>query len=148
MATAGFPDLPRQGLLQSHGFQVARYISLEHLVEESQEDYYAILAECSQGWQEDKNEIVPWWNYFLSVLRHAYKEFKRQVESAEARPAKSNLVRQTVLAQVEQFTLGDLAAQLPSASPQLIKKVLVEIKKQDRIRLVGRGRGARWEITP
>lgn len=135
-------------LLQSHGFQVARYVSLERLVEQSKEEYYGVLAECSQGWHEGKNAVVPWWNYFLSVLRLAYKEFERQVESTEARPAKSDLVRQTVLAQVEQFTLGDLAAQLPSASTQLIKKILAELKKQGKIRLVGRGRGARWEIIP
>lgn len=135
-------------LLQEHGFQVARYISLERFVEESKENYYGVLAECSQGWHEGKNEIVPWWNYFLSVLRSAYKEFERQMESTEARPAKSDLVRQTVLAQVEQFTLGDLAAQLPAASPQLIKKVLAELKKRGKVHLVGRGRGARWEVIP
>ncbi len=133
-------------LLQSHGFQVGRYISLERLVEKSKDDYYGVLAACSQGWQEGQNEIVPWWNYFLSVLRLAYKEFERQVVSVQARPAKTDLVRQTILAQVEQFTLGDLAAQLPAASPQLIKKVLAELKKQGKIRLDGRGRGARWEI--
>ena len=135
-------------LLQSHGFQVARYVSLERLVEQSKEDYYGVLAECSQGWHEGKNKLLPWWNYFLSMLRLAYKEFERQVESTEARPAKSDLVKQAVLAQVEQFTLGDLAAQLPSASTQLIKKILAELKKQGKIRLVGRGRGARWEILP
>jgi Fic family protein len=135
-------------LLQAHGFQVARYVSLERWVEQSKEDYYGVLAECSRGWHEGKNDLVPWWNYFSSVLRRAYMEFERQVESMEARPAKSDLVRQTVLAQVEQFTLGDLAAQLPSASPQLIKKILAELKKQDKIRLVGRGRGARWEVIP
>lgn len=135
-------------LLQAHGFQVARYVSLERLVEQSREDYYGVLAECSQGWHEGKNDLNPWWNYFLSVLRLAYKEFERHVESTEARPAKSDLVRQTVLAQVEQFTLGDLAAQLPSASTQLIKKILTELKKQGKIRLVGRGRGARWAIIP
>lgn len=135
-------------LLQSNGFQVARYVSLERLVEQSKEEYYGVLAECSQGWHEGKNEILPWWNYFLSMLRLAYKEFERQVESTEARPAKSDMVKQTVLAQVEQFTLGDLAAQLPSASTQLIKKILTELKKQGKIRLVGRGRGARWEIIP
>jgi Fic family protein len=134
-------------LLQAHGFQVARYISLERLVEESKEDYYSVLAECSRGWPEGKNEITLWWNYFLGLLRQAYKELERQVESVEARPAKSDLVRQSVLGQVEQFTLGDLAAQLPAVSPQLIKKVFAEMKKQDRIRLVGRGRGARWEIV-
>lgn len=135
-------------LLQAHSFQVARYVSLERLVEQSKEDYYSVLAECSQGWHEGKNELMPWLNYFLSMLRRAYKEFERQMESTKARPAKSDLVRQTVLAQVEKFTLGDLAVQLPSTSTQLIKKILSELKNQGKIRLVGRGRGARWEIIP
>jgi Fic family protein len=133
-------------LLQAHGFQVIRYISLERIVEESKEDYYRILKLCSQGWHEGKSEILPWWNYFLSTLRRAYKEFESQVESVEARPAKSDLVRRTVLGQVEPFTLADMAAQLPSASPQLIKKVLAEMKNAGQVRLAGRGRGARWEI--
>jgi predicted HTH transcriptional regulator len=120
---------------------------LERLIEVSKDEYYDVLAGCSQGWHDGNNEIVPWWNYFLSVLHRAYKEFEQQVESTEARPAKSDLIRQTVLAQVEQFTLGDLAAQLPAASPQLIKKVLSELKKQGKIRLIGRGRGARWEVV-
>jgi Fic family protein len=134
-------------LLQSHGFQVARYISLERLIEESKEEYYRVLKLCSQGWHEGKNEIIPWWNYFLSVLRGAYKEFEHQVESVEPRPAKSDLVRRTVLGQVEPFTLADMAAQLPAASPQLIKKVLAEMKIAGQARLVGRGRGARWHVV-
>ena len=52
-----------------------------------------------------------------------------------------------MLAQVEQFTLGDLAAQVPVAGPQLIKKVLAEMKQQGTVRLVGRGRGARREVV-
>ena len=131
-------------LLQSHGFLVGRYISLERLVEESKEDYYRILKQCSQGWHDGSNELVPWWNYFLSVLRRAYKEFEEQIELIEARPAKTELVRKVVLEQVEPFTLADLTAQLRVASPQLIKKVLAEMKKAGKVRLVGRGRGARW----
>ena len=134
-------------LLQSHGFQVARYISLERLVEESKDQYYRALAECSQGWHEGRNAVVPWWNYFLDVLRRAYDELDLQMGSVEARPAKGDLVRQTILTQVEQFTLGDLAAQVPVASPQLIKKVLAEMKQQGKVRLLGRGRGARWEVV-
>ncbi len=133
-------------LLQTHGFQVARYISLERLIEERKEEYYSVLARCSQGWHEGKNEIIPWWNYFLSVLRFAYKEFENRVESAEPHPAKSDLVRQRALEQVEQFTLADLSAQVPAASPQLIKKVLAEMKRGGKIRLIGKGRGARWEV--
>jgi len=53
---------------------------------------------------------------------------------------------QTVLAQVEKFTLADMMAQLPAASSQLIKKVLAEMKTAGKVRLMGRGRGARWEL--
>jgi Fic family protein len=133
-------------LLQSHGFEVARYISLERLVEESKEEYYRVLQLCSERWHEGKNEIVPWWNYYLGLLRNAYQEFQRQVESVAARPAKSDLVRQTVLAQVDRFTLAEVAALFPAVSPQLVKKVLAEMKKTGKVRLVGRGRGAWWVV--
>jgi Fic family protein len=133
-------------LLDSCGFRVSRYISLERLIEDSKEEYYRVLKLCSQGWHEGQSEILPWWNYFLSMLRRAYKEFERQIESLEARPAKTDLVRQIVLGQAEPFTLAEMAAQSPAASPQLIKKVLAELKTAKRVRLMGRGRGARWEV--
>jgi Fic family protein len=134
-------------LLESQGFRVARYVSLERLIEDSKVEYYRVLKLCSRGWHEGKNEIVPWWNYFLGTLRAAYKEFQRQIESVGSRPAKSDLVRQTALAQLERFTLADMAAQLPVASSQLIKKVMAEMKRAGQIRLAGRGRGARWEVV-
>ena len=133
-------------LLESHDFQVARYVSLERLVEEEKDEYYRVLKLCSAGWHEGANEIIPWWNYFLGLIRRAYQELERQVASLDARPAKSGLVRQTVLAQVGQFTLADLAAQLPAVSPQLIKKVLSELKQAGRVGLTGRGRGALWGV--
>ncbi len=134
-------------LLKTHGFEVVRYISLERLVEERKDEYYSILGACSDGWHHGTNEILPWWNYFLGVLRSAYREFERQVETTGARPAKSELVRKAVLEQLGQFTLAELAQQAPAASPQLIKKVLAELKREGRIRLTGRGRGASWELT-
>jgi hypothetical protein len=115
-------------------------------VERSTEEYYRVLGECSRGWQEGKNEILPWWNYFLAFIRAAYRELATQVESASVSPVKSDLVKRAVLAQVEEFTLAGLAAELPTASRQLIKKVLAGLKKEGKIRLEGRGRGARWLI--
>jgi Fic family protein len=134
-------------LLKTHGFEVVRYVSLERLVEERKDEYYDILHSCSQGWHDGKNEIVPWWNYFLGVLRSGYREFERHVESAGARSAKSELVQRVVLEQAGLFTLGDLTLQLPAASPQLIKKVLALLKAAGLVRLHGKGRGANWEVT-
>jgi hypothetical protein len=48
---------------------------------------------------------------------------------------------------VEEFTLADLSTQLPTASRQLIKKVLAELKKRNKVRLAGKGRSARWLVT-
>jgi Fic family protein len=134
-------------ILHLNGFQVARYISLERLIEESKEEYYRVLKPCSLGWHENKNEILPSWNYFLGLIRNAYKEFEDQVELVEARPAKGDLVRQTILTQVEEFTLSDLSSQLPAASSQLIKKILAQMQQNAEVRLTGRGRGARWKLV-
>ena len=134
-------------LLQQHGFHVGGYVSLERIVEDSKEDYYRVLGECSRGWHEGTNPIVPWWNYFLGFVRRAYQEFGSQVESAGKGAVKGELVRDTVLGQVGPFTLGDIVGQLPSVSEQLIRKVLGEMKKAGNLRLIGRGRGARWEVA-
>jgi Fic family protein len=134
-------------LLKANGFEVVRYVSLERLVEERKDEYYAILGACSQGWHDGKNEIVPWWNYFLGVLRSGCLEFERQVEAPGIRPAKSDLVRRVVTGQAGRFTLADLVVQLPVASPQLIRKVLAQMKREGSVALTGRGRGAFWEIA-
>lgn len=134
-------------LLKECRFEVVRYVSLERLVEERKDEYYDVLQTCSVGWHEGKNEIVPWWNFFLAILRAGYREFESQVESSSARPAKSELVRRAVMEQVGRFTLADLSLQSPAASPQLIKKVLAELKREGKVRLSGKGRGAAWEVT-
>ncbi|MCW5980863.1 MAG: Fic family protein [Bryobacteraceae bacterium] len=134
-------------LLKSQGFEVVRYVSLERLVEERKDEYYGVLNTCSDGWHETGNEIAPWWNFFLAVLRSGYREFERQVVSSSPRPAKGDLARRMILDQVGQFTLGDLALQFPAASRQLIKKVLAKLKHEGKVRLSGKGRGTVWEVT-
>lgn len=121
-------------------------ISLERLIEEQKEKYDDVLGRCSQGWHEGENDILPWLNYFLRILRQAYREFEEMIISTEKYSAKSDYVRQLICSQVEQFTLTDLARQLPSVSSQLIKKILAELKSKGIINLRGRGRGARWQV--
>jgi Fic family protein len=132
-------------LLQEHGFLVGRFLSMERLIEESKADYYDILETCSNGWHESKNELLPWWNYFLSILHRAYQEFSERVENAEGM-GKAELVRQTITRQIGPFTLADVHAECPSVSSQLIKKVLSELKNSGEVKLAGHGRGAKWTL--
>jgi len=135
-------------LLEQSGFLVCRYVSAERLIEESKEEYYDVLARCSKRWHDGANQIVPWWNYFLSIVRRAYGECARKVEAMAGPRAKSDLVRQVVQSQIGEFALAELKAQLPSVSEQLIRKVLSDLKKTGGVKLTGRGRGARWRNLP
>lgn len=134
-------------LLEQHGFSLCRYVSLERLIEESKGEYYSILERCSRGWHEGANELIPWLNYLLGVIRRGYEELARQVESAAEDIGKSELIRQTVMRQPGAFTLADIQATCTSASGQLIKKVLAQLKSDGKVSLAGRGRGARWRVV-
>jgi Fic family protein len=132
-------------LLEENGFAVARYISLERLVEENKDSYYRSLHDSSLGWHESTYDVLPWWNYFLFIVNHAYREFAQAVESREAGPGKTEIVREVINGTEGKFALSEIRAQLPSVSEQLIKKVLQQMKAEGLVRLSGHGRGAVWE---
>lgn len=54
-----------------HGFEVGRYISHERIVEQTNEDYYEVLKSSSTGWHEGEHDVMPWFNYLLSLWRRA-----------------------------------------------------------------------------
>lgn len=63
--------------LYQHGFEVGRYVSLERLIEESRAEYYDMLHRSSDGWHEGRHDLIPWLNYFLTILKRAYRELDR-----------------------------------------------------------------------
>ncbi len=132
-------------LLVQENIHVGRYISLEKIVEERKEEYYQVLEQCSIGWHSGENEILPWWNFFLSMLRKAYGELANKVEHNAIAP-KSDMVRRIILDQIGPFQLSEIAVQIPGASLQLVKKVLSAMKKEGTLNTTGRGRGAVWEV--
>jgi len=134
-------------LLYHQDIHVGRYISLERVIEENKADYYAALKASSQGWHESKHDPLPWIHFFLSTLRLAYKELAKKVEITEGSGSgKGGIVETTVLNQMGTFTLGDIQVQCPNISSQMIKKVLSDLKKNKKLALMGRGRGAKWKV--
>jgi Fic family protein len=58
------------------GYRIGRYISLERIIEQSQEHYYDALRRSSVGWHDGTHDILPWFHYFLSMVHTAYREFE------------------------------------------------------------------------
>jgi Fic family protein len=133
-------------LLYQHDFEVGKYISLERLIENSKEDYYRVLGESSIGWQNGKHDLLPWWNYFLTILKSAYQELKERVELTLEGDSQSAIIRQVALSQKTPFGVSEIQNLVPAMGRELIKKVLFKLRDEKEIVLTGKGRGAKWEV--
>ncbi len=135
-------------LLYHQDIHVGKYVSLERIIEENKVDYYEALKKSSQHWHEKKHDPIPWINFFLSTLRLAYKELAQKVEITDSvSSGKGEVIEKTILSQQGAFSLRDIQLQVPTVSSQMIKKVLNDLKKDKKLLLVGRGRGAKWKRT-
>lgn len=131
--------------LYHFGYEVGRFISLERLVEESRDDYYEALRNSSEGWHQGEHDLIPWVNYFLSVLRRAYREFEQRADQVKSpRGAKTVLVETAIDAFVGEFTLGELERACPGVSRDMVRRVLRQLQKKGRVACLGRGPSAHW----
>ena len=133
-------------LLYQAGFEVGRYISLEHLVENQREGYYEALYKSSQGWHEGGHTLLPWWEYFLGVmLLAAYREFEHRTgELTSAHGAKSEMVMAAIGKLPANFRYADLAQACPNVSRPTIKRVLSRLREDGAVKCVKSGRDAVW----
>lgn len=132
-------------ILYQQGHDVGRYVSLEKLIEDSREDNYEALHRSAQRWHEGKHEFIPWLNYFLTILRRAYRALEQSAERHTAhRGAKTALVEAELAALEREFTAAELLRACPSVSRDLVRRVLRQWQEQGRVICLGRGPGARW----
>lgn len=131
-------------LLYRAGHDVGRYISLERLINESRDSYYAALQRSTVGWHEGQHDVWPWTEYLLGTFSAAYGEFNRRLSMAAAHGSKQPAIREFIRNRaVAEFTLDDVRIATPASDP-LIKKVLGELRAAGAIELIQRGRYARY----
>ena len=131
-------------LLYHHGYEVGRYISLERVIEDSKESYYAALQKSSAHWHQGKHDIKPWLDYFWGVLLAAYREFEQRVAAAPKGGSKTDRVRAAVGAQTTPFSISEIEAACPDVSRDMVRVVLRQMKDEGLIVSTGKGRGAKW----
>jgi len=131
--------------LEQEGFSVGRYVSLEKLVEESRDGYYAALNSSSVGWHQGRHDLGPWLSYFLAIVRRAYRVLEDQIAAAPAtKGGKSALILAAIGSFSLQFTFSDLVRACPSVSRDLIRKVLQSERRAGHICCLRPGRSAAW----
>lgn len=134
-------------LLYHFDYQVGRFISLERIFEESKESYYETLEVSSQGWHENKHNVMPWLNYFWGTLLRAYKEFEDRVGTIRGgRGSKTEQVKEAVLRKITPFSISDIESDCPGVSRDMIRVVLNKMRDDKLITLKGKGRASKWIV--
>lgn len=128
------------------GYGVARYVSLEQLIFDSKNSYYANLYESQRGWHEGEHSIWPWAGYLIGIVDEAYSLFERRVAAAGALSGnKQERVRDYVLKQAPaEFSRRQVERALPGISTATIRLVLAELRDEGLIAAEGPGPAARW----
>jgi Fic family protein len=136
-------------LLDDAGYTVGKYVSVEQLIAESADDYYAALLASTHGWHEQTNDPWPWLAYFVEVLARAYERFEQRAASDRSTGTKQDRVRAYVLAHAPQiFKIADVRVALPGVSDPTIRLTLEQLKNEGRVSPQGRGRSAVWVKAP
>jgi len=132
-------------LLDDAGYRVGTYVSLEQLIAESADDYYAALLASTHGWHEQQNDPWPWLAYFVEVLARAYERFEQRAVSDRTTGTKQDRVREYVLDHAPQvFRIADVRLALPGVSDPTIRLALEQLKQAGAVSPDGRGRSAVW----
>src|SRR5262249_41072226 len=102
----------------------------------------------SQGWHNNEHDLMPWLEYFLSMLLAAYKELEERVDSERGVPAtKQNAVIEAMSNLPAKFKFSDLQQRCPDVSAITIRRTLRKLSAAKRIKCIIRGRDATWQKT-
>ncbi len=133
-------------LLADNGYRVGRWVSLEQLIADRSDDYYAALLASTDGWHDARADPWPWLTFFTAVVREAYAIFAGHITST-AGPTSSKQERVKVYVMERApvvFTMGDVRAAVPGVSDQTIRLVLSALKTTGDVEPDGTGRSAVW----
>jgi len=97
---------------------------------------------------EGRHDVLPWFNYFLSTLRLAYREFEdRAGRQRPARGSKAELIACGLENLQSPFGIADVERLCPNVSREMIRVILNRRREEGRLEVLGRGRDAKWRRT-
>jgi len=131
-------------LMYQAGHEVGRYVSLERMINETRETYYEALQRSTVGWHDGEHTIWPWVEYVFGTFIAAYGELNDRMVLAAPHGSKQPAIRAFIRSRMtDEFTIDDIRS-ATTASDALIKKVLGELQRDGAVRIVMKGRYARY----
>jgi Fic family protein len=134
-------------LLDRTGYGIGRYVSVEQLLYDAKDGYYAALASSTTKWFVDgAHSVWPWVEFLLAQIAEAYQRFEARIAAGQAGGTKRERVQDYILLHAPAaFTIGDVRRAIPGVSDRTIRLALVQLRDAGRIAVDGTGRAASWK---
>ena len=129
-------------LLEKTGYDVARYISIERLIEDNKALYYNALAASSTGWNENQNTEVAFIRFMLGTTLAAYRQLEQRTLIESSTRPMSKQARIAVLFQQRPGVIkkSDIRSNCPDISEVTVKRTLGQLVSCSAIEKTGAGR--------
>jgi Fic family protein len=132
-------------LLLQHGYLYIPYVSHEKLIEDNKPDYYLALRKSQKTFKINKQDIIPWLDFFLTILLHQAQMAigLLTAENIETLLSPKQLAVWEYLQTVYETTPQEIAEKAHVARPT-INQVLNKLLGLKKIERIGEGAGIRY----
>lgn len=133
-------------LMNRHGYNVSRFVSVERIMESKKSEFYLAQFHAFGGWHQSEHDLPAWWKYWLEVVLASYREFTARARAlSKRRGVKTEMVLGLIDSMSEGFTIRQIQQKIPGCGIELIRKVFKAEKATGRIQCLGRGPNALWK---
>lgn len=132
-------------LLLKNGYKWIQYVSFEHEIESRKTEYYRVLRSCQA--HRPNEDVTEWIQFFFDALGNIQKQLMIKLESKGVE-TRLSLREKSILLFIENNAgckSGDIAKRLGIPSPT-VKRILLELIKQNLIEKFGTGPGTNYSI--
>jgi Fic family protein len=134
-------------LLLRSGYQFVQYISHEQIIEQRKDEYYYALRKSQESFGTEKDNISPWLNYFLSVVKEQATKALVYLQSEQFEDTLSP----------KQLEVWKYLSAHNEASPiqiakdtgiiiATVRQALLRLLSLDKIKRIGRGPQIKYQI--
>lgn len=127
-------------LLYRNGYMVGKYISLETKIAKNKASYYYVLEKSQVGWDEGKEDVIPFIKYLLGIIIAAYRDFEDRMELVSESDSAIKMVRKAVTSKIGKFTKMEIVQMCPSLSNSSVESSLKKLVREGLIEKCGASR--------
>ena len=137
-------------LLLKEGYEFAKVISHEKLIEGNKADYYRALNVTQRSWKTENEDIAPWIRFFLTTLSIQANKALELLEAEDEEELLSLNQRRVLDVAVRSgsdgFNRGQIIKEL-SLAPSTAEKAIRKLVAMGKVEKFGQGRGTRYRVV-